>query len=56
MLQLVCEILLAIVFVFGLYLLHRKLIGKIERFNENGKTDDFVSGFEERSDKDRKNN
>ena len=56
MLQLVCEILLAIVFVFGLYLLQRKLIGRIERFSENGKTDDFVSRTEEKSDKDGKNN
>ncbi len=34
MLQLVCEILLALVFVFGLYLLKRKLVGKIEYFDE----------------------
>lgn len=54
MLQLVCEILLALVFVFGLYLLQRKLIGKIENFSDK-KTSDPVKCSEDKSDKDRKN-
>ncbi len=54
MLQLVCEILLALVFVFGLYLLQRKLIGKLENFSDK-KTNDFVSGIKDAPDKDQKN-
>ncbi len=49
MLQLVCEIFLALVFVFGLYLLKRKLIGKTEYFDKESEGEKRPD-FEQKSD------